>query len=193
MDKNNGIHYSRWLDNSIITVASSCFGNIPTSGVKRFSRKEKKTIQVQRPHCIGQYNKFMGGTDLMDENVNRYRISLRGKKWWWCLFTWLIDVSIQNAWILHKKAGGILSQLEFKRDIVQTYLVTYRNLPKRPGPSTKIPDEARYDGRDHLVEPVANGMRRRCAGAFCTSKGRTQCKKCNVGLCVPCFVPYHTI
>lgn len=134
----------------------------------------------------------MGGTDLMDENVNRYRIGLRGKKWWWCLFTWLIDVSIQNAWILHKKSGGILSQLEFKRDIVQTYLVTYRNLPKRPGPSTKIPDEARYDGRDHLVELVEHGMRRRCAGAFCKSKGRTQCKKCNVGLCVTCFVPYHT-
>lgn len=81
-----------------------------------------KTIQVQRPHCIGQYNMFIGGT---------YRISLRGKKWWWCLFTWLIDVTIQNEWILYEKTGGILSQLEFKRDIVQTYLVThiefYRN------------------------------------------------------------------
>lgn len=191
LDKNNGIHYSRWLDNSVITVASTCFGSIPTSGVKRFSRKEKKTIIVQRPLCIGQYNQFMGGTDLMDENVNRYRIGLRGKKWWWCLFTWLIDVSIQNAWILHKKSGGNLSQLEFRRDIVKTYLITYRNLPKRPGPSAKIPDAARYDGRDHLIIPVANGMRRRCAADNCTSKGRTQCLKCNVGLCVVCFASYH--
>jgi len=62
-----------------------------------FPEKKKKTIIIQRPHCIGQYNQFLGGTDLMDENVNRYRIGLRGKKWWWCLFTWLIDVSIQNA------------------------------------------------------------------------------------------------
>jgi len=68
----------------------------------------------------------------MDENVNRYRIGLRGKKWWWCLLTSLIDVSIQNALILHKKSGGNLSQLEFRRDIVKTYLITYRNLPKRP-------------------------------------------------------------
>ncbi|XP_025407097.1 piggyBac transposable element-derived protein 3-like [Sipha flava] len=131
----------------------------------------------------------MGGTDLMDENVNRYRIGLRGKKWWWCLFTWLIDVSIQNAWILHKKSGGNLSQLEFRRDIVKTYLITYSNLPKRPGPSAKIPDAARYDGRDHLIIPVANGMR--CAADNCTSKGRTQCLKCNVGICVMCFASYH--
>jgi len=92
------------------------------------SRKEKKTIQVKRPLSIGQYNQYMGGTDLMDKNQNRYRISLCGKKWWWCLFTWLIDVALQNAWILHKKSGVILSQLEFRLDIVQTYLITYRNL-----------------------------------------------------------------
>lgn len=73
-DKNNGIRYSRWLDNSLITVALTCFGSFPTSGVKRFSRKEKKTILVLRHYCIGQYNTFMGGTDLMDENVYRYRI-----------------------------------------------------------------------------------------------------------------------
>lgn len=71
-------------------------------------------------HCADYYQ-FMGGTDLMDENVNKYRIGLRGKKWWWCLFTWLIDVSIQNAWILQKKSGGSLSQLEFRRDIVKTF------------------------------------------------------------------------
>lgn len=31
-----------------------------------------------------------------------------------------------------QKSGGTLSQLEFKRDIVKIYLVTYRNLQKRP-------------------------------------------------------------
>lgn len=41
LGKNNGIHYSRWLDNSI-TVASTCYGSIPTSEIKRFSKKDKK-------------------------------------------------------------------------------------------------------------------------------------------------------
>jgi len=39
----------------------------------------------------------MGGTDRMDENIAMYRIGIRGKKWWWPLFTWLLDAAIHNA------------------------------------------------------------------------------------------------
>lgn len=33
---------------------------------------------IPRPHPIGQYNNFMGGTDQMDENFGRYTISRSG-------------------------------------------------------------------------------------------------------------------
>lgn len=46
------------------------------------------------------------------------------------------------------------------------------------------------DGADHLVQPIAN--RRRCAGDNCKSSVRSECAKCNVGLCLPCFAAYHT-
>jgi hypothetical protein len=45
----------------------------------------------------------MGGTDLMDQNISTHRIGVTGKKWWWPIFTWLIDMCINNAWILQKK------------------------------------------------------------------------------------------
>lgn len=43
----------------------------------------------------------MGGTDLMDENINRHRIAIRNKKWWWAIFSWTLDVSAHNAWNLY--------------------------------------------------------------------------------------------
>ncbi|KAJ8928822.1 hypothetical protein NQ314_018568 [Rhamnusium bicolor] len=52
---------------------------------------------------IGEYNKYMEGTDLMDENISGYRIRVRRKKWWWSNFTWLIDSSIVIAWNLSRK------------------------------------------------------------------------------------------
>lgn len=76
--------------------------------------------------------------------------------------------------------------LKFKHNMVQTYLVTYKNLPKHPGPSTTIPHGAQYNERNYLVEPVANGTR--CARTFYQSKGCTQCKKYNVGLYATCFI-----
>ncbi|KAF2895916.1 hypothetical protein ILUMI_10252 [Ignelater luminosus] len=72
---------------------------------------EKRYVQVPR-----QYNSGMDGKNLMDEDINKYRIGIRSKKWWWCLFTWLIDVIIDNAWILQKQSEKNLSQLEFKRE-----------------------------------------------------------------------------
>ena len=87
----------RWVDNSLVNVASNCHGSQHTKNVLRYSQAEKKNIHITRPHVVGGYNKYMGGTDRMDENVAKQRIGIRSKKWWWPLFTWLLDVSIHNS------------------------------------------------------------------------------------------------
>lgn len=93
----------RWMDNSVVTVASTDYKVHPLGSAERYSRIKKQRIKVDRPHLIGYYNRNMGGTDLMDGHINKYRIGIRGKKWWWAIFTWLIDVSINNAWVLLRK------------------------------------------------------------------------------------------
>ena len=200
IDRTHGILFVRWVDNGVVTVASTLNGVEPTSGVRRYSQAEKKTIIVPRPNAIGTYNAFMGGVDLMDENIGRYRVGMRGKKWWWCIFTWLLDVCIQNAWQIHKKCGGTMTQLEFRREIVTIYLQRYGSPPKSPGkvPSStantdgRVPDDLRYDRIDHFVAQTQDNKRRRCAGQNCKTVGRTMCTKCKVGLCVNCFQSFHT-
>lgn len=52
---------------------------------------------------------------------------------------------------------------------------------------------SRFDGLQHYIKKIVK--KRRCAGLYCkkkTSAVRTQCGKCNVGLCVLCFEHYHT-
>ena len=137
----------------------------------------------------------MGGTDRMDQTINAYRVSISGKKWWWCLFTWLLDVSITNARILFQAKGEALPQIDFRRAIVHSYLNSFRNPPKRVGRrSAALPSaiELHYDGLNHFMEPTEGNQRRRCAYELCTSIGRTQCSKCKVGLCEKCYVEYHT-
>ncbi|KAG5878747.1 hypothetical protein JTB14_023343 [Gonioctena quinquepunctata] len=82
--------------------------NYPMSDKKTLTKKERVNI--------------MGGTDLMDENLSRYRIGIRSKKWWWPIFTWFVDVTVTNAWQIHRKSGGKLMQLEFRREIAICYL-----------------------------------------------------------------------
>jgi len=201
MNKDDGIIIARWVDNSVVTVASTVHGMMPASSVQRYSQSEKKVVCVLRPCLFTAYNNGMGGTDRMDENISAYRISIRGKKWWWPIFTWIVDAAIHNAWILAKGAGSNLPQLEFKRQIAQSYLQTFGAVPKSAGrPSTskasslrdsRVADDLRFDSRNHLVVSTAEGKRRRCAGADCASVVRTECQKCGVGLCIPCFAPFH--
>lgn len=196
----DNIVITRWQDNACVTVASTAHAVQPLARVKRYSRAEKKTVQLNIPGMIHEYNKYMGGTDLMDENVNRHRIAIRSKKWWWAIFSWCVDVSIQNAWILHNMSHRTdkITQLEFKRQIAVHYLRTYGIPPAQGGRPADRPqiipafENLRFDHTDHLIVQNENNKRRRCAGYLCKSHVRTACRKCNVGLCVPCFATYHT-
>lgn len=202
LDKNNGIIFVKWVDNNVVTVGSNCYGVKPLNYVKRYSKAEKKYVNVPRPDLIGRYNSNMGGTDLMDENINTYRIDIRSKKWWWCIFTWCLDAAISNAWILYRKGcNQRMTQLTFRRTIAQTYLRRYGTIGKGAGrPSTskfsisfnRVSDDMRYDETNHLLVYIADKKRRRCAGEGCSTSARTMCRKCDVGLCLDCNYIFHT-
>lgn len=61
----------------------------------------------------------MGGVDLHDNDIANYRIKIRGKKWWWPLFSNAVDSTIVNAWkfyiLVNKKK---IPQLDFRSELV---------------------------------------------------------------------------
>ena len=87
---------TRWNDNKAVTVGSNFIRVEPVTNFLRFSRSERKHVQVEQPKLITDYNKFMGGVDLADNMVSNYRIRVRGKKWWWPIFSNYVDVSMVN-------------------------------------------------------------------------------------------------
>jgi hypothetical protein len=123
LDTANNVEVVRWHDNSVVTIASNKFGTKPLVKAKRWSSAEKRVIEVNQPYVIQAYNAGMGGVDRMDQNISKYRISIRSKKWWWPIFAHLLDVTVQNAWILYRKCPSStdrpLCLLEFRREICQ--------------------------------------------------------------------------
>ena len=140
-------------------------------------------IDVLQPDVFSEYIKCMGGTDQMDQNINNYRISIRGKKWWCPIFTWSVDAAIQNAWLLSHKTNQAKNQVNFRRSIVQTYLKKYGKTSKGAGGgrpkiseessiNSRVSDGLRLDTLQHLVRFIPDGKGRRCAGANCSSMVR---------------------
>ena len=198
----DNIRVTRWKDNKAVTVASTVYGSDPVEQVSRWSRAEKKKIRVDRPSVLKEYNRSMGFTDRMNQNVNLYRIGVHGKKFYFPVFTWLVDVAMNNAWALHRQVEGDLSGLHFRREVASAILKSYK-VPRGAGhkqPRAPLGTEARFDRVDHWPMKLPNNKRRRCQVTTCPGRGsqggalsRFGCKKCDVGLCIDtCFMSYHT-
>jgi hypothetical protein len=68
-------------------------------------------------HVIEDYNACMGFVDKSDRMVNSYGIAQRTWNWTKKLFLHLLDMTILNAYLLHKSCGGNMM---------------YENIPRNP-------------------------------------------------------------
>lgn len=104
-----------WYDNKVVSIMSTYVGSNPVSTKTRFSKKEKKHIEVLSPKAVDVYNHHMGGVDLLDSLLGFYRIQLRSKKWYKKIFFHLIDMCVVNAWLLwRRKSGEYMPLFNFK-------------------------------------------------------------------------------
>ena len=77
INKEDNNQLVRWTDNNAITMTSNMHGLEPISKVQRY---EKTVISVRCSNIVSPYNKFLGGTDQIDQNVNAYRIGCKSKE-----------------------------------------------------------------------------------------------------------------
>ena len=98
--------------------------------------------------------------------MNKYRISIRSKWWWWPLFAFCVDVSIQQAWHLYRATPAaetkLLDLLAARRSISRVYL-------------------------SHATQTSFGHPK----GSFLIFPYR-RCKKCQVGMQDECFEWFHT-
>ena len=185
----------RRKDNAVVTLASNVVADKPIQKTNRWSVKDKKKIAITQSMIVRNYNCHMGRVNRLDQNISCYRISLRKKKWWFSLFTWLLDATVANSYYVFKQNHSDISFLDFCREIVLFYLQGCKPIYPRPGPSrnrseivTRVIQDARFDKKDHLI--VVNNRQRKCGK--CSARPVTACTKCNVQLCAKCFMPFHS-
>ena len=158
--------------------------------MKRFSRAHKKDIQVPQPKLIAEYNGNMGGVDKMDWNVQKYRIRVRGKKWYFHLVTNAVDVALVNAHAIYclSNAHAIycIPLLDYRRTVARAYPATsspYSD-PKKAGrlslagaSSSRIPLDVRAAG-NHYIGKTEGGKQRKCAVCKKKCEKTMQCLQC---------------
>ena len=176
----------KWNDNCPVTVASNYYGVYPIQKVERRIKNEQKKT-VDQPFLIKMYNKEMGGVDVCDRLLSSYRPRLRSRKWWWDLFSHMLNLSVVAAYRFynHVNLNGV-SHIQFRREIARA-LVKVDCPRKRLGGSTAPLSKAvRFDGSNHNLESVTQGR-----SALCQKNTRLCCAKCGKRLHKLCSDQYH--
>uniref|UniRef100_A0A3B4WCX6 PiggyBac transposable element-derived protein 3-like n=1 Tax=Seriola lalandi dorsalis TaxID=1841481 RepID=A0A3B4WCX6_SERLL len=165
VEKEGSMAIVKWHDNRSVTLISSHTAVEPQDKAHRWSKQEKAFLDVNRPHIVKEYNTFMGGVDLIDGCIARYKYNMRSRRWYIYLFWHSIMLALVNAW------------LTYRRDCNKT--------PSPPAPPKRVrvgvPDDVRLDQVAHW--PVKCAKRGRCK--ICkTNATTTVCEKCDVAAAV---------
>ena len=207
----NGTLFVNWMDKRVVSLISTIHSTSRMVQVLRRSRRgDSGRESVQKPECIVDYNKLMGGVDLYDQLCSYYSFDHRTVKWWKRAFFHLLNTAIVNAYILYTQStqsSRELSHVDFRIEIAKGLLreAGERLLQTPTEPSSRsehIPEPLRLFGKHfpEKVPPTGSGRPGQLECVVCSKKrGRGKvtttyrCKTCKKAVCiVPCFELYHT-
>ena len=215
-DANSGLTVTRWYDNKCVQLASTHCDPDAVGIVKRWSRSEKKYVDISCPTVVQEYNCNMGGVGLSDMLIALYRTNIKIKRWYLKVFFHCVNIAKVNAWLSYRRhcqqqntpKRRQLSLLKFTVSIATAMI--HRKSPvnsvgrpckrkstdigKTKAPSNPSPiADIRYDQTSHW--PEYKPTKQKCR--LCkTGQSRVFCMKCKVCLCLSndrnCFLAYHT-
>ena len=163
LEKNHNIIAVKWYDNRAFVLVSSFAGTEPVETIQRWDKANKTYIDVQRPHIVGTYNKYMGGVDLLDSLTAKYKFPLKARRWYIYIFWHTITLSVVNAWLLYKRdcealkvpQKDILRPRLFQTEVASSLILVDATVetPKRGRPS--VAEKRRLSDSPFTTQPKA--------------------------------------
>ncbi|XP_025764440.1 piggyBac transposable element-derived protein 3 [Oreochromis niloticus] len=175
----------KWLDKKPVVMASPAYGIEPQDTCTRWSKKDKRFVQVPRPLAIAEYNTNMGGVDLVDQMLGFYRMASRTLKWTVRAVLHFFDLVMTNLWFQYRsdlqfQGKKPLKFLDFKL-LLGEELITWAQAgsasdseddytPPRQKWKPQPNEALRHYGAIHLSEMVDETHASRYRRSNCKSK-----------------------
>lgn len=77
---------------------------------RRFAGSTKGYADFSCPAMVLDYNKAMGGVDLVNQSDKCYAIHTRIRKWYWAIYTWFLNAQMVQAWRMFRFIMKLRSQ-----------------------------------------------------------------------------------
>ena len=103
VEKNSNVVCVRWEDKKVVTLISTFVGTQPVTQARRWNKKEKRHVSIERPKIVEEYNKFMGGIDLLNICSNLYKYHVKSRRWYMYIFYHTLTLALVNSWFLYRR------------------------------------------------------------------------------------------
>ena len=190
---------SGWKDNKAVFLLSTTADPTVDTTIAR-KQRDGSIVDIPCPSALPQYNQYMNGVDMADQNRTQYSSCRKSIKWWKYLFWFLFDTCISNSLILLNSSPNHKQQTSRGNDKKTTNLYFRMALAKlligksQSGRKRQAPQEAATvaDDVDHWPEKRKSGTCKECSKRGKRCERRTGCGVCGVNLCIDdCFKKYH--
>ncbi|XP_012590099.1 PREDICTED: piggyBac transposable element-derived protein 1 [Condylura cristata] len=130
VEENEELIVCRWHGEGVVSLCSNAAGIGPVSELGG-PAGGGEAPRVSRPSIVALYAECRGGVAEMERTVSRYKVRIRGRKWYSVLVNYMIDAAVGNAWQLHRACSpaASLDLLDFRRHVARFYLERSAHLP----------------------------------------------------------------
>jgi hypothetical protein len=169
-----------WKDNAVVLIGSNYDTALPSVTVDR--RKKGGGTSFEQPKMISNYNKFMGGVDLVDRHISNLRSAMRKRVWYWPIVKHSFEMLRVAAYTFyrHLHPESKMKQYDFVREITRHLLTSHGRKPQSrqrqadPQPMLAVAAQS----------PIRHGLVTHSQGRCIICKKNTvlRCSECNVRL-----------
>lgn len=186
-----------WQDSKRVNLISTVHGNDVIEKRKRSKADPSGFVTLQKPLCVEDYNKHMGGVDQFDQVAGYYAYPYKSSKWYLTLFHFLVETALVNSHILFQKLnpGKQMTSKRFREEVSMALVkgqTGRRQISKRSHTATNVRLFAPHYPSQY-ENPKYKPNCKVCQAVKVRKQTRFYCQQCEVPLCVyPCHGIYHT-
>lgn len=195
------VYVTAWMDKKPVHMVSNIRPYVTNVRRNSYNRaQEFEEINIVAPSVITIYNKYMGGTDKVDQALSYYRMKTKTKRWQAKIYVHFLFVSLVNAHVLFRADLPNSPEAPAKQQrgyyLIDFLLMVIEELlppdlfarATAPPRTTPAPTPGTPEPRTVIHTPIQryseNQGDNRGHCKICKRKSVWRCNECNVTLCL---------
>lgn len=196
--------YVKWKDFCEVSICSTVHQAFSGHTVERRVKSEDGKLTVGFIPCptpVMEYNKYMGGADMLEQLTQSYSVHHKTSRWYRLLFLHFLEIAATNSFLLHKelcreKHEEPMTHRAFLEELTAQLCGVTVAVPPTKGPSGHLP--VPISNQPDASKRASYG-RRTCVQCRLIKKEYQstpwKCRECDVALCLiadrNCFEAWH--